>query len=87
MVTAWWVYMSLLVVGAPYAYFCPRWSPPDEDPATPRRQGLGGRRTGLNKTETEDLLDWLEGNGYKVRELSYDPGRGFSVQYQEGQGA
>jgi hypothetical protein len=33
------------------------------------------------KTEAEDLLDWMEANGYQHLEVSYQPGRGFIVHY------
>jgi hypothetical protein len=35
--------------------------------------------TGLNKTQAEDLLDWLEANGYGPAELTYAP-NGFIVR-------
>ena len=37
---------------------------------------------GLTKGEAEDLLDWLEANGYQQRELSYNDRQGFVVQYK-----
>jgi hypothetical protein len=39
------------------------------------------RVTGLTKSQAEDLLDWLEANGYGDRHVSYLPGKGFSVSY------
>jgi len=39
------------------------------------------RVTGLTKSQAEDLLDWLEANGYRDRHVSYLPGKGFSVSY------
>jgi hypothetical protein len=39
------------------------------------------RRGGLTKVEAEQLLDWLEANGYQQRELSTDE-RGFVIYYQ-----
>jgi hypothetical protein len=39
------------------------------------------RVTGLTKSQAEDLLDWLEANGYRDRQISYLPGKGFSVSY------
>jgi hypothetical protein len=35
--------------------------------------------TGLNKSQAEDLLDWLEANGYGPAELTYAP-TGFIVR-------
>ena len=37
--------------------------------------------SGLNKTQAEDLLDWLDATGHTHRELSYTEGKGFSVSY------
>jgi hypothetical protein len=37
---------------------------------------------GLAKAEAEDLLDWLEANGYERRDVAYKEGKGFVVQYQ-----
>jgi hypothetical protein len=37
------------------------------------------RVSGLNKSEAEDLLDWLEANGYRDYKISYAPGQGFTV--------
>lgn len=36
--------------------------------------------SGLNKTQAEDLLDWLEAHGYRNCELSYDAQTGFTVR-------
>jgi hypothetical protein len=33
----------------------------------------------LTKTEAEDLLDWLEANGYPLGEVLFVPGKGFTV--------
>ena len=35
--------------------------------------------TGLTRAEAEDLLDWLEANGYPPAELSFTDGVGFAV--------
>jgi hypothetical protein len=35
----------------------------------------------LNKTQAEDLLDWLEATGHQRRKLTYTEGEGFSVFY------
>jgi CheY-like chemotaxis protein len=35
---------------------------------------------GLSKTEAEDLLDWLEANGYPSAEVSFQPKHGFAVR-------
>jgi CheY-like chemotaxis protein len=40
--------------------------------------------SGLTKTEAEELLDWLEANGYAPGELSYRPWEGFGVRYTAG---
>jgi hypothetical protein len=34
---------------------------------------------GLTKERAEELLDWLEANGYEDRRLTYEPGVGFAV--------
>jgi hypothetical protein len=39
-------------------------------------------RSGLTKTEAEDLLDWLEMRGCTERELSYHPVHGFVVRFR-----
>ena len=46
---------------------------PAEPPST-------GWITGLTHAEAEDLLDWLEANGYPPAELSYTDGVGFAVR-------
>jgi hypothetical protein len=35
---------------------------------------------GLNKTQAEELLDWLEINGHPSCELSFEPQTGFTVR-------
>jgi hypothetical protein len=35
---------------------------------------------GLTKGEAEDLLDWLEANGYRCFELDFADGEGFVVR-------
>jgi hypothetical protein len=49
--------------------------------ATPRQQPT--RVTGLSKSEAEDLLDWLEVNGYREYHLSYGDSRGFTVSFSK----
>jgi hypothetical protein len=39
--------------------------------------------TGLTRTEAEELLDWLEANGYGERELSFQPEQGFQVRWRK----
>jgi DNA-binding response OmpR family regulator len=39
-------------------------------------------RSGLTKREAEKLLDWLEANGYRHRELAHKEGEGFIVRWQ-----
>jgi hypothetical protein len=41
----------------------------------------GMARTGLEKTEAEDLLDWLEANGYHNFELAPITDNSFSVSW------
>jgi CheY-like chemotaxis protein len=36
--------------------------------------------TGLTKTEAENLLDWLEANGYPPGEVDYETDKGFAVR-------
>jgi hypothetical protein len=37
---------------------------------------------GLSKTEAEDLLDWLEANGFEKRELLPFGDHGFTIRYR-----
>jgi PAS domain S-box-containing protein len=39
-------------------------------------------RSRLTKVEAEELLDWLEANGYPNPELDYEEGKGFVVRWQ-----
>jgi hypothetical protein len=39
------------------------------------------RRERLNKSEAEQLLDWLQANGYLQREVSYSETTGFTVRW------
>jgi PAS domain S-box-containing protein len=39
-------------------------------------------RSRLTKAEAEELLDWLEANGYPYRALDYEEGNGFLVRWQ-----
>ena len=41
------------------------------------------RVVGLNKSQAEDLLDWLQANGYREYQLSYTAGKGFTVAYAD----
>jgi CheY-like chemotaxis protein len=47
--------------------------------------GLLSRRetcvAGLTKVQAEDLLDWLDNNGYPPAEIRYVEGAGFEVRY------
>jgi hypothetical protein len=36
--------------------------------------------SGLNKRQAEELLDWLEANGYRHCEVSYEAQTGFTVR-------
>jgi hypothetical protein len=49
-------------------------------PRSASYQSRGVQGAGLTKTEAEDLLDWLEANGYPLAELDYIPGKGFTVR-------
>jgi hypothetical protein len=40
---------------------------------------------GLSKSQAEQLLDWLEANGYRDYDLAYSPGKAFTVSYAGGQ--
>jgi len=40
----------------------------------------------LTLAESEQLLDWLENNGYLDNRISYDPYKGFTVEYVAGHG-
>src|SRR5712692_5891776 len=46
-------------------------------PATQPQRSI--RVSGLNKEQAEDLLDWLEANGYRGYTIAYAAGRGFTV--------
>ena len=37
---------------------------------------------GLDKTEAERLLDWLEAHGYAQREIAYIEEKGFTVRWR-----
>ena len=39
------------------------------------------RVVGLTKSQAEDLLDWLEANGYRDYQLVYTAGKGFTVSF------
>ncbi|HLJ97616.1 MAG TPA: hypothetical protein VKU02_30930 [Gemmataceae bacterium] len=43
--------------------------------------------TGLSKIQAEDLLDWLEANGYRDYHMSYAVGQGFTVSCANSPGA
>jgi hypothetical protein len=63
---------------------CRRLAPP-RPPATPHPLAMpGGWRevSGLSKAQAEVLLDWLEANGYRERELTCTPDRLFTVRYR-----
>jgi hypothetical protein len=38
----------------------------------------------LTKTEAEELLDWLEANGYENSEVAHRPDEGFEVRFRMG---
>jgi hypothetical protein len=64
------------------------------DPRPPDRLEKGPRRTeegdpqgwqqcaGLNERQAEELLDWLEANGFAQREVSFGDGTGFTVRWR-----
>jgi hypothetical protein len=58
-------------------------SPPPADTGSERVDGPEEVhvRSGLTKTEAEELLDWLEANGHRDMRLSYQAGNGFTVEY------
>ena len=39
------------------------------------------RVAGLNKSQAEDLLDWLEAHGLRDCHVAYTAGKGFTVSY------
>jgi hypothetical protein len=43
-------------------------------------------RYGLTKGEAEEVLDWIEANGCRYRELAHDGEVGFTVLWQPGPG-
>jgi hypothetical protein len=54
---------------------------PDPRPSGAEEQGwawVGG----LTRAEAEQVLDWLEANGYQDRELSFQPEKGFRVRWR-----
>jgi PAS domain S-box-containing protein len=55
-------------------------NPGGQEEAQPGQAPLS--RSGLTKTEAEDLLDWLDANGYRHRELDYEEGKGFVVRWK-----
>ena len=52
---------------------------PAADEATPKNEAM--RRSGLVKTDAEDLLDWLEAHGCRHFEISSLSGDSFAVQW------
>jgi hypothetical protein len=38
--------------------------------------------SGLTQREAEELLDWLEANGFTQREVQYTPGPGVTVRWR-----
>jgi hypothetical protein len=48
-------------------------------PRTQARQRT--RVTGLSKSQAEQLLDWLEANGYRDYDLAYSAGKMFTVSF------
>jgi hypothetical protein len=58
---------------------------PPRPPAAPHPLAMpGGWRkvSGLSKAQAEELLDWLEANGYRERELTCTPDGLFTVRYR-----
>jgi DNA-binding response OmpR family regulator len=47
-----------------------------------REQPAMMQRSGLSKAEAEDLLDWLENNGFPPAETAHVDGRGFVVRWR-----
>jgi PAS domain S-box-containing protein len=52
--------------------------PPEEQPRSPSVES----RSGLTKTEAEEVLDWLEANGFQKQELRYEGEKGFTVRWE-----
>jgi CheY-like chemotaxis protein len=48
--------------------------------------GEGGCVRGLTLQQAEDLLDWLQGNGYPPATVAYVDSEGFAVHYRVGRG-
>jgi sporulation-control protein spo0M len=46
------------------------------NPATEERH-----LTGLTKSEVEELLDWIENNGFHLREVEFQETTGFAVRW------
>jgi hypothetical protein len=40
------------------------------------------RASGLTQREAEELLDWLEANGFSQREVTYPPEGGVTVRWR-----
>jgi PAS domain S-box-containing protein len=53
--------------------------PATEESRPPRQE----YRSGLNKAEAEELLDWLEGHGYQGQVLLSETETGFAVRWQQ----
>src|SRR5262249_52766990 len=57
-------------------------------PAEPGKQDAGGSqpemfsKSGLTRTAAEDLLDWLDANGFRDREVDHEEGKGFVVRWR-----
>jgi hypothetical protein len=79
----------------PAGYFLTPGGPPppevprvtsDESRGTGREAVLGPdglvTAAGLTLREAEELLDWLEANGYRERELAIGPGEKFTVRWR-----
>jgi CheY-like chemotaxis protein len=73
---------------------CESFLPKPVDPAAVLRAVGGpaeppgnGWITGLSRPEADDLLDWLEVNGYPPTELAFVDGEGFAVRCPPGFGA
>jgi PAS domain S-box-containing protein len=51
---------------------------PDQEPRSPSVES----RSGLTKTEAEEILDWLEANGFQKQQVRYEGEKGFTVRWE-----
>lgn len=56
--------------------------PKDSSQPIPKDAEGWERREGLNKSESESLLDWLEANGYSQKEVYVAEDGNFTVRWR-----